>query len=197
VKVDLPEPDGPIKVPAQVLMGAAPAPAPTLPPIVPSPPPTPSPLPSGSAQRIVWTSVSNATVTGSSVRKSSGCDGCDDAGAVSQQLITGDGYMQFTVAETMLLRSAGLKLSGSPTINFALRFQTGWVEVREGGIYRADVPISPGDVFRIAVQSGVVRYYRNGVSFYTSGVGATFPLYAVVALLDLNAAIENPVIAAF
>src|SRR6185503_1640645 len=44
------------------------------------------PPPSGS-QPVVWTSAVNVAVSGSTVTKSAGCDGCFDAGAVSQQTI--------------------------------------------------------------------------------------------------------------
>jgi hypothetical protein len=35
----------------------------------------------GSAQNVVWTNVVNATATGNTLQKTSGCDGCPDEGS--------------------------------------------------------------------------------------------------------------------
>src|SRR5687768_18321609 len=53
-------------------------------------------------QRVDWANLVNVSVESSEtvLRKTSGCDGCDDAGATSQQELTaGEGYVQFTVGE--------------------------------------------------------------------------------------------------
>ncbi|MBI4638147.1 MAG: Ig-like domain-containing protein [Candidatus Rokubacteria bacterium] len=151
-------------------------------------------------QKTTWTNLVNVTATGNSLTKTSGCDGCFDAGATSQQQITsGNGYVEFTATETATLRVAGLTHTYSGTdpisINFAIRLQAGIAEVREGGVYRTDLAFTTGDVFRIALQSGVVRYYKNGVLFYTSAGSSTYPLFFAAALADLNATVSNVVIA--
>ncbi|MBI2157832.1 MAG: Ig-like domain-containing protein, partial [Candidatus Rokubacteria bacterium] len=52
------------------------------------------------AQNATWTNLVNVTASGNSLLKTSGCDGCYDAGAVSQQQLTaGDGYAQFTAGD--------------------------------------------------------------------------------------------------
>src|SRR3989454_7548375 len=57
------------------------------------------------AQSVVWSNLVNVVTSGSSVMKIAGCDGCADAGAVSQQQITaGDGYFACTASETDTLR---------------------------------------------------------------------------------------------
>ena len=62
-----------------------------------------------SVENVSWTNPINVTATGNSIQKTSGCDGCEDAGAVSQQQIgSGNGYMEFTVSETNLVRYVGL-----------------------------------------------------------------------------------------
>src|SRR5207302_6254020 len=49
-------------------------------------------------QNVVWVSTVNATPSGSTLMKIAGCDGCGDAGAISQQTIaSGDGYVQFSM----------------------------------------------------------------------------------------------------
>lgn len=80
----------------------------------------------GSPQNVVWTNVVNATATGNTLQKTSGCNGCPDAGATSQQTITsGDGYMEFTVATVAGQRFAGLSNDNPGTgwqeIDFAFR----------------------------------------------------------------------------
>src|SRR5207245_6473087 len=48
-------------------------------------------------QTIVWTAMVNVTASSNSLRKTAGCDGCGDAGAVSTQSIaSGDGYDEST-----------------------------------------------------------------------------------------------------
>ncbi|MGI8731748.1 MAG: hypothetical protein ACR2LM_00405 [Pyrinomonadaceae bacterium] len=38
----------------------------------------------------------------------------------------------------------------------------GYLEVREKGNYRRDTPYQAGEVFRVAVEAGTVKYYKNG-----------------------------------
>ncbi|MBI4611879.1 MAG: hypothetical protein HY726_23050 [Candidatus Rokubacteria bacterium] len=152
------------------------------------------------AENVVWTSLVNATASGNSLQKTSGCDGCPDAGATSQQLITaGDGYVEFTASETSALRFAGLSTSNPGTsaaeIKFAIRLQSGVAEVHESGLYRAGTWFATGDVFRVALESGVVKYYQNGRLLYTSTLAPTYPLLLDTALFNRSATITNAVIA--
>ena len=130
---------------------------------------SPSPTPgsgsgSGSAPAsITWSNPVNVTAAGNSLTKTAGCDGCNDAGAASQQQISGaNGYAQFTAGATGPLRVAGLtsgfSVTNPATIAFGIRLQGNIAEVREGGVYRRDVTFAAGDVFRISVQAGVVTY---------------------------------------
>jgi hypothetical protein len=155
----------------------------------------------GGATDVVWTSLVNVTTSGNSLHKAGGCDGCPDAGAVSEQQITsGSGYMQFTASETTTLRAIGLSAGNpgtTPTeIRFAVILQPGGIaEVRESGRYRTDTPFVTGDVFRIAVQSGmgspVVRYYKNGKLIYRSTVAPEYPLLVAASLLSLHSTISK------
>jgi Concanavalin A-like lectin/glucanases superfamily/Bacterial Ig domain len=151
-------------------------------------------------QNVVWTNLVNVTATSNALQKTAGCDGCDDAGAVSQQQIgSGGGYIELTASEIDKLRYAGLTGSnaviGATGIAFALRFQAGVAEVRENGVYRADIPFVSGDVFRISVVSGVVKYSKNGTVFYTSASVPTYPLVADTAFFNLGATIADAAIA--
>jgi hypothetical protein len=153
------------------------------------------------SQNVVWTSTVNAAVSGNTISKSGGCDGCFDAGAISQQTIaSGDGAVEFTVPAGVYL-SAGLSNGNSgpaaEEIKFALRFypgSPGYVEVRESGAYKADWPLVAGAVHKVAVEGGVVKYYQSGVLKYTSAVAPAYPLLVDAALGTLNSAVQNAVI---
>jgi len=150
---------------------------------------------------VTWTNLVNTTASGNSVTKSSGCDGCSDAGAISQQRITGgDAYTEFTASAVGPLRVAGLTQSfavSSPgTIAFGIRFQGTIAEVREGGAYRADTSFAAADVFRVSVQSGVVRYSKNGTVFYTSGIAPAYPLLLAASFSNSGGWVRNAMITA-
>src|SRR5205823_15023712 len=85
---------------------------------------------------VIWTSPVYVTPNGSSLTKTSGCDGCADAGAISQQTIASvDGYVEFTASETNTQRHIGLS-NGNPgtsqgEIKFALQMYAGYGTVFE------------------------------------------------------------------
>src|SRR5207245_9875051 len=123
-----------------------------------------------SVQNVVWTNPVNVTATGNSIQKTSGCDGCEDAGAISQQqILSGDGYLEFTASETTTLRFVGLSVgdtgTGSAEIRFAIRLQSGIAEVRESGISRTRPTFVAGEVVQTCVASGVGNYPQCCVAF--------------------------------
>src|SRR5688572_7265890 len=87
------------------------------------------------AEDIVWTGLSNTTFSGTTLQKTGGCDGCLDAGAISQQqLDSGDGYVEITVSETHLVRyislcPLGRNLVSSTEMPFSIRIVSGYAEV--------------------------------------------------------------------
>ena len=188
--------------PPAPVSGPAPSPNPS-----PTRPSTPAPGPSPAAstppisgaagvQPAQWSMLVNATASGNSVRKTGGCSGCADSGAVSQQKIGASGYVEFTASETGTLRAIGL--GEAPTdpgsMLFSVRLQGSAAEVHENGVYKSETPFATGDVIRITVASGAVTYSRNGTVFFTSA-GAWSTLFVDVSLYDLNATITNVMIA--
>lgn len=157
----------------------------------------------GSPQNVVWTNTVNVTATGNSIQKTSGCDGCPDAGATSQQSITsGDGYFEFTVDSVPGQRFAGLSNGNGGTgwdeIDFAFRLwgASGDLDAQENGTYRPlGTTYAVGDVLRVAVEGGAVKYYKNGTLLYTSTVAPTYPLQVDTSLLTANSTISNAVLA--
>ena len=148
---------------------------------------------------VTWTSIVNATATAGTLQKTSGCDGCPDAGGASQQTVaSGNASLEFTATGVNPLLFAGLTGGAITTsadgIRFAWRLQGGWAEVREGNVYRINTAFVAGDQFRVSIETGVVRYYKNGTLIYTSGVAATYPLFADAALYNVGATVGSAVL---
>ncbi len=155
---------------------------------------------------VSWTNVQKSAVSGSSLRKSSGSDQWFDAGANSaQQITSGDGFVEFTAVETNKDRYAGLTYDYTGnrwnTINFGIHLTTyavsgGYVaEVRENGIWKAETTYQSNQVFRIAIEGEVVKYYKGTTLFYTSRTVPRYPLVFDAVLLNLNSTIGNALIA--
>ena len=81
-------------------------------------------------QDVTWINLVNATVTGTTLRKTAGCNGCADSGGASKQTLRGNGALELTASETTSLRYVGL---GTGTVGqqdqrhqVRLRLPTGW-----------------------------------------------------------------------
>jgi photosystem II stability/assembly factor-like uncharacterized protein len=154
----------------------------------------PPPPPSG--DEVVWINTANVTVTGSSIVKTAGCNGCGDAGGISEQQITGDGYAEFTpVYGHRLYAGLGADRSAGTTpelVDYAFSFwPDGGFDIREKGVYRGEGVFDADDVFRVAVEGGVVRYYQNGGLLYTSTVAPVFPMGLDTTLFYLDSGIAS------
>ncbi len=147
------------------------------------------------AQSVVWTDLVGVTADGNSLTKH-GVAGWN-AGAVSTKAIaSGDGYMEVTVTEVATRRMLGLGRGNSgqgyADIDFAL-YLAGWtLEVYEGGTRKAAVGTClPGDRLRVSVESGVVKYSRNGSLLYASALAPAYPLLLDTSLDTANATVSN------
>jgi hypothetical protein len=136
-------------------------------------------------QLVQWTGVVNVQASGADLTKVSGCLDCADAGAVSSQVIpaAGTGFLQWTMADTTGQRVVGLGAGNTNTsetdVDYALKFWPGGtVDVREGGRYVTETRYAAGDVFRVAVQAGVVTFVKNGTVFSRSTTAALAALNA-------------------
>jgi hypothetical protein len=144
-----------------------------------------------------WTNVVGATPHGAALTKTAATV-WGNAGAVSRRQITaGDGYVEFTAAEVDTRRMAGLG-NGDASQSYTdidhgiLLTETGTVWVYESGLRRGLLTTyAAGDRFRVAVESGVVRYRKNGAVFYTSGVRPRYPLLLDVALYTTGATVTD------
>jgi hypothetical protein len=148
-------------------------------------------------QTVVWRNLMNVTASGNSLTTSSGCDGCADAGALSQQqIVSGGGYLEFTASETDSLPTIGFR-SGSTDaktteIPHPVRLKPERIaEVRELGIVRVIAIYVRGDVFRIAIVAGGTRYYKNGRLLYVSGLTPAYPLLVSASLQDRGCHVDQ------
>jgi RHS repeat-associated protein len=76
--------------------------------------------------------------------------------------------------------------------------QDGYISVWESGTYIwGTSPIAVGDILRVAVEGGVVKYYRNNTLLYTSEQNPTPPysLYLDTSIHDTDAWIKDAMIA--
>src|SRR5262249_39608919 len=148
------------------------------------------------AQPVAWTQLVQAAANGATLTKIAGCVGCEATAVSQQRVAAGDGYFQFTAAETNKERWVGLMQSGKTVsirnIDFAfLLGGVGIASIRENGVYRTETTYKVGDVFRVAVEQGIVKYYKNNVPIYQSSVAATYPLAAAASILDLAGTVSN------
>src|SRR5260221_167893 len=150
-------------------------------------------------QNVSWTSVVGVSATGNSLTKNSS-EGWN-AGAVSTQMIaSGDGYMEVTASETNTHRRIGLSNGDTnqswDDIDFCLYLNAdGTVYINEGTNPRGNFgAYATGDVFRVAVESGVVKYRKNGTLLYTSTVAPTYPLLVDTSLYTNGSTLTNVIL---
>ena len=181
--------------------------------ITPTPTPTATPTPQPVVP-VVWDpgTLINVTVEGmppNGLRKTAGTHGIWDAGAASSQLLmSGNGYVEFTVTETNTARMCGLSIGGLPDsdpsytdIDFAVYTQdNGRLSVYESGVEVpltdaiGPIPYSTGDRIRVSVRGSAVKrieYSLNGTRFHTSTRMVAYPLRADASLWSLGATITN------
>ena len=145
---------------------------------------------------VTWTDVVGASAVGNDLSKTAP-EASWNAGAVSVETITGDGYVEFTTGEATTAKMAGLSNGnggpGDADIDFAIRLgDGGGVVVFEGGVSRGVFgSYVAGDVFRVQVVGGVVTYWQNGELLYTSAGTPTFPLLVDTSLRTPGATVSD------
>lgn len=165
---------------------------------------TTTPASSGCAEavaQVAWDSLStNLRVTGNSltrIQTTSAWDG----GAASLNKVSNNGYFQFTALETNRLRQAGLSTTNANSSNTSIQYAiqltaTGGVQIQESGTNRGPAGFTyvTGDLFKIAVESSVVKYYQNGNLLYISAVAPTLPLLVDVSVNSPGGTISNALV---
>ena len=159
--------------------------------------PPPPPPPSGTP--VVWTALDGASASGNSLTKTSASG--VNSGAISvQQIPSGDGYVEITASETGTYRMFGFSNGNTDSsyqdIDFGLDLAPGIIYVFEKGVNKGSFgSYATGDLLRVAVVGGAVRYSRNGTVFYTSTQAPTYPLLVDTWLYHLGATLNNAVVA--
>jgi hypothetical protein len=158
-----------------------------------------TPPPSGN-EAVVWTAASGVAVSGNSLTKTA-ATAWGNAGAVSTKAIaSGNGYVEFTANETTTYRMLGLSNGDSSQnyddIDFGLYLLANdHVYVYEKGVSRGQFgKYVSGDRLRVSVESGVVKYLKNGAVIYTSSQAPTFPLLVDTAFYSNGATIAGAVV---
>ncbi len=152
-------------------------------------------------EQVVWklTDLVNTQATGNNLTKIQ-AGGSWNGGAASWNTVANNGYFQFTATETNTERMVGLSTTNAnadwTSIQYVvyLRNNAQW-EVRQsasGSLFLGSY--AANDVFRIAVESNVVKYYQNGVLRYISAVAPTLPLVADVSINTIAGTVTNAVI---
>jgi RHS repeat-associated protein len=153
---------------------------------------------SGGAANVTWTNLVGATASGNSLSKS-GADGWDAGGISTQTIGSGDGYVEVTATEINKHRRFGLSNGNSnqswDDIDFCFYLEaSGTVYINEGATPRGSFgSYASGDVFRVAVEGGVVKYRKNGALLYTSTISPTYPLLVDTSLYSTGATLSNVV----
>jgi hypothetical protein len=153
--------------------------------------------PAAADQRVSWMTMRNVAINGDVLQKTGGCQGCEDAGAISQQMLSGDGYVQWAPGETTTFWFAGLTrrtdAAQHADLNFSFRFNgAGTADVVENGTYKGgDTSYAAGDVFRIAIAGGRVQYLKNGAVVYESKQQPQFPLAFALSLGTVGTTVRN------
>lgn len=144
-------------------------------------------IPQGSTlESIVWANViGNITVNGSTLTCNSGNW---TAGAASQQVLGGDGWLEVTHANSIAFAfgvSSGAAERTDPgytTIDFAFVI-TGlaYTIQSDGNVIAGPTRTGANDVFRIERTGGNLTFKQNGAAVFTTTVAATSPLFADVS----------------
>lgn len=135
------------------------------------------------AEAVVWTNVANAT-TGSNGAISKTPNGSDwpPASAASSQSLTGGGYFEFypnhNGAPNLYPMNVGLNSGDASTFEYYWAISSGYAMPYVNNVYKASTPVTTSDRLRVAVESGVVKFYKNAELVYTSDVAPAYPLKA-------------------
>lgn len=136
---------------------------------------------------ISWNSLTNASASSPvySLKKTTTGNSWD-AGAISTESITsgsGDGFVSVVADATNTARMFGMGNANTNAtqadIEFGLILRSdGTLEVMESGTSKGTYgAYYRGDVLKVQVVSGVVKYYRNSTILYTAAKSPTYPIY--------------------
>ncbi|MGB7924537.1 MAG: hypothetical protein WCF57_14950 [Pyrinomonadaceae bacterium] len=154
---------------------------------------------------VIWKAPGvGVTINGNDLTKpTTGAAGWN-AGAISAQTLSGNGYVEFSTDSATTNKMAGLNSNHVGQNYTEIDYTIGLGATGNVRIYENNTSITntatgtfffgtyvAGDVFRVAVESGVVKYYKNGTVLYTSTVSPSYPLVVDTSLNTPGATITN------
>ncbi|MFM7766822.1 MAG: hypothetical protein ACKO9S_03065, partial [Bacteroidota bacterium] len=153
-------------------------------------------------EQVYWnpSTVQKATISGNNLTKVT--TNAWDGGGASFNSVYDNGYLQFRAVETNRSRVIGLSNTIPGVSNTQVQFgvwlqSSGQIGIYESGTVRGNAfgTYFANDTFRVAVETGIVKYYRNGRLFYTSTVSPVLPLLAHAALFEVGASASQVMVA--
>ena len=149
-------------------------------------------------EEVVWqtSSLLNVSASSNNLLKIQS-NGNWNGGASSWNTVKNNGFFEFTASETNTLRMVGLSTndtnSNFNTIQYAWYLRNdGICEIFESGTTRGTFgTYSTSDTFKIAVESNVVKYYRNNVLRFTSAITPSLPLLVDVSINSINGTVSD------
>jgi subtilisin family serine protease/PKD repeat protein len=149
---------------------------------------------------VPWKNVVGVTATAGSLVKTEAV-GWNGGAASSKAILSGNGYVETTIAETNTFRVFGLSNGDSGPSYTDIDFgfypaANGLLYVYESGTPRGPYGVyDSGDRLRVSVDGAVVRYVRNGRVIATSVAGPRYPLLVDTALYSTGATLSNVLLA--
>jgi hypothetical protein len=153
-------------------------------------------------ENVVWTDVAGAIPPIDNNLTKNVADGWGNSGAISTRFLpSGDGYFEFVANPNTGYWMCGLTAHhlnhNYPDIDFGFYIPGGEaIRIYEAGVqkYVSTVSVGVNDHFKVAIEGGTVKYYRNGGLFYTSSVPPGYPLQADATLWSNGSTVSNAVL---
>jgi hypothetical protein len=135
---------------------------------------------------VFWLDLNNTSVSGTTIRKIDATDPSWDAGGASYQTFTGNGYVEVKIdsvsagGSRMLGLNSDYGNSNYQDLEYALYFRDDkkLFAYQKGVLIATLGDYTEGDVFRVAIESNLAKYYKNGALIRTSTTPPKFPLFA-------------------
>jgi hypothetical protein len=152
-------------------------------------------------ESVTWTNAVKVTASSNNLTRSATTNGWDGGACSTRAIAAGDGYVEFTIGAGVTYKMCGLSDGNDADQNYAeIDFAlypsaNGMLNIYESGNWRGEFTgYVAGDVLRVAVEGGTVKYRKNGALIYTSTIAPAYPLRVDTSLYTPNATINNVVI---
>jgi len=152
------------------------------------------------AETVVWAGATKANALPGFLSKTTAVSAWD-SGAASTMALDGssDGYVEVQASlgptTAMVGLSHGNNNAGYSDIDYALYMASGTLYIYEGGVNRGSFgALSANDRLAVFLESGTVKYRKNGTLVYTSLVPPTFPLLVDSSLRSSGARITGAIL---